>query len=139
MKIGILVVSVTCALLLGCSGGNGANQGGSASESASSGQETCELPAKYSQLPLVPECFHISDYNIAIQASTTLSQEDALAFFEKALPEQGWTIKKREEMDEGLLHLDLEGHGVRKAYVEVGAPNSADDRVIGVTYYVIGG
>lgn len=136
MNIRIFVLLATWALLSGCSGGDDTEQAEATSGSGSSGYGDCELPAEYSELPLVPECFHISDYDIAIQASTTLSQEDALEFFETALPEHGWDITKRKEMNEGLIHLGLEGHGVRSAYVEVSARDSADDNTIGVTYYV---
>lgn len=127
------------AFLLACSGGNGGEDSQASAQATGGGSDgggECELPAEYDQLPLVPGCFHVSDHRIAAQASTTLSQEEAIAFFEKALPESGWTIEGRETMDENIVHLDLSGHGVRSAWVEVGARDSTSDRTIGVTYYV---
>ncbi|MGK7295072.1 MAG: hypothetical protein ACNS61_04470 [Candidatus Wenzhouxiangella sp. M2_3B_020] len=124
------------SLLAACSEGSDTHTSAATAAPASQGGEACELPAEYRHFPVVEGCFHVNDLGIALSLSTTLSQDEALVFFEREMPAAGWVLEGRQTMDDDIVHLDYSGHDVRSAWVEVGARDSADDRTIGVTYYV---
>ena len=121
--------------LCACSEDSGTVSASSDTAAEDPGGESCELPAEFRHFPVVDGCFHVHDLSIALRLSTTLTQDEAVAFFEREMPAAGWVLEGRKIMDD-IVHLDYSGHGVRGAWVEVGARDSADDRSIGVTYYV---